>query len=134
MKEKVDLQHKLAVFFTSYLIIARRCSGGKHCKSNLSCTIVTFLATFIIPMFATKIVMSRWGMIAIGMIEIVLIFILIPYIKPEEYTIKEQRMKRKLISVIAFCGFIGIAYLIGGDRYTNGIFLTEAIVIFATIK
>lgn len=125
---------KLAIFYTSYLLIARKCSGGKHFGSNIICMLFTFLTAYIIPMAGTMVTLPLWLQVSMGLIETGLIFIYVPYIKKGKEITKEQKRKRKIAMLIVFLGYLGAAWLFNADTFVNGILFIEMIVVLAAVK
>ena len=123
---------KLAAFGTCYLLLARRCSGGRHFNSNVACTLFTVFTAFVGPMCVSMLQMPLWLMLGITILENGLIYNFIPH--TEEKTMSAAQMKSKKISAILLLWiFIGIAGLFLGKGFISAILFIEMIVLLAVI-
>lgn len=125
---------KVAVFFMAYVIIARRVSGGKHFKSNFMCTIFTTFTCYIGPLLCKQSRLPIELQIVVIILEILGIFLLIPYEKEEREFTQKLRKKRKRQALFCFLISIPVAWLLGGTAFMNGLFLCEGIVLVSAIQ
>ena len=124
---------KIAILDTTYLLLARRYSGGKHFESNVMCTLFTVFTAFVGPLLAVKVDMPLWFQICAGVVETCLIFVFVPYVEESKILDNRQRQKRKAAACFLLWIFVVIARLLGGASFVNGILFVEMIVILAVL-
>ena len=122
-----------AVFFMVYLLVARKLAGGRHCKNNLMCLLVTFFTAFAAPVAAVRMTVGTVIQISLFIGELVVTLLILPYIKKEEEPTKEERRKRKVSAGIMFSVFILLARLLGGIPYVNGMLAEHALILISAL-
>lgn len=124
---------KIATIGTCYLLLARRCSGGRHFNSNAACTLFTIFTAFVGPLGVSFLQLPLWLQMGIGILETGGMYKFVPY--TEENSLNaSQRKRRKISAILLFWSFMGIAGLLVGKGLINGIFFKEIIVILAVVK
>lgn len=124
---------KIAALGTSYLLLARRCSGGRHFKSNIACTLFTIFTAFVGPLCVSVLHAPLWSLLGIAILETGLIYLCIPYTK--DFVLNAiQKRYRKISATLLFWGFVILAEFVGGNTIVNGILLIEGIVIVSAFN
>lgn len=122
-----------ALFFMAYFLVARKLAGGRHCKNNLMCLLVTFFTVFVAPVAATKRTVGTIILISLFIGEWIVTILILPYIKKGEDLMKEERKKRKVSATIMFMVFTILAGMLGGKPYVNGMLAEHALILISAL-